>query len=74
MTSRRARPMKPSTTGGTSMSRYHPEHIALSRGTVTYIDKRRGVWRLVDRATRIVLDYGYIKRTGWSFYLNAGRN
>ncbi len=56
------------------MSCYHPEHIALSRGTLTYIDKRRGIWRLVDRATRTVLDYGYIKRTGWSFYLNAGRN
>ena len=55
------------------MSRYT---VAKSqyRGALVIIDKRMGVWRLVDKASRVVLDYGFIRKTGWSFYLNAGRN
>jgi hypothetical protein len=32
------------------------------------------MWNVVDKATGLLLDYGYIRKAGWSFYLNAGRN
>ena len=55
------------------MSRY-TVHGSWFRGALVVIDKRLGMWHLVDRSSRIVLDYGYIRKTGWSFYLNGGRN
>ena len=43
------------------------------RGALVIIDKRRGSWHLVDRSSRVVLDYGRLNRTGWGFYMAGGK-
>jgi hypothetical protein len=52
------------------MSRYKicNSHI---RSCLTIIDRRKGMWYLVDRVSHMVLDYGRIRKTGWSFYIGA---
>lgn len=55
------------------MSRYTVKN-SWFRGGIVIIDRKKGIWRLVDRATRTVLDYGFVTKSGWSFYMNAGRN